>query len=249
MARPPLDPTDLDLGLSIDIDRVCGEPVLIEELLDLDDQEILEVGCGTAEKTRAIAEAGAGRRILALEVDEVQHALHRSLDDLPNVRFEPGAAEQIPAADRRFDVVFLFKSLHHVPVESMDRALADIARVLRPGGLAYISEPLFRDEFNAILQIFNNESRVRREAFDAIGRAVRSGILERVSQSFFRDPLHFRDFAEFEKSVIGVTHASYVLTDDERERVRSKFAEIETEEGALFEQPIRVDLLRRPLRS
>ena len=245
MKKQPLPKAGLEFGLSIDIERGCAERVLIDELLDLDGKEILELGCGTAEKTRALAEGGTGRRILALEVDETQNALNRKLGDLPNVRFDRGRAEDIPAADARFDVVFLFKSLHHVPVEAMDRALAEIARVLRPGGFAYVSEPLFRDAFNEILRIFNDESRVRREAFEAIERSVRSGILELVSQSFFRDPLPFGDFAEFESRVIGVSHSNFVLTDEVRDRVRSKFASSAIEGAALFEQPIRVDLLRK----
>ncbi|MFH0946639.1 MAG: class I SAM-dependent methyltransferase [Planctomycetota bacterium] len=245
MKRPPHN-AELELGLALDIERVCAEPVLIDELLDLDDKEILELGCGTAEKTRALATSGEGRRILALEVDEIQHALNLEIDDLPNVRFERGGAEQIPAADRSFDIVFLFKSLHHVPVGSMDRALAEITRVLRPGGLAYISEPLFRGEFNEIMRIFHDESRVRREAFLAISRAVRAGRVELVSQSFIRAPLRFSNFAEFEKLVIRVTHSSHVLTEEVEARVRSKFASFENKDGVLFEQPIRVDLLRRP---
>jgi 2-methylisocitrate lyase-like PEP mutase family enzyme len=66
----------------------------------------------------------------------------------------------------------MFKSLHHVPVPLMDQALAEIRRVLKPGGLAYISEPVFAGEFNEVLRLFHDESIVRREAFSAIERAV-----------------------------------------------------------------------------
>ena len=247
MTNQPRHPADLELGLSIDIARVCDEQALIDELLDLDGKEILDLGCGTAEKTRALAEAGSGRRILALEVDEIQHARNLELDDLRNVRFERGRAEQIPAADGSFDVLFLFKSLHHVPVESLDRALLEVARVLRPGGFAYISEPLFRGGFNELLRIFHDESRVRREAFLAVKRAVATGRLELVSQSFVRTPLRFDSFAEFERLVINVTHMNHAVTEEMRAQVRSKFADIENEQGGVaFEQPIRVDLLRRP---
>jgi SAM-dependent methyltransferase len=236
----------MDQGLSIAIEDTRDELNVIAELLQLDGKDILDLGCGRAEKTRAIAEAGANRRILALEVDEAQHALNQEIDDLPSVRFEIGAAEKIPAADRSFDVVFLFKSLHHVPVESMDQALAEIARVLRPGGLAYISEPIFRGPFNEILRIFHDESRVRTEAFGALERAVRSGAFELESQTFFLSPLHFAGFSAFEEHVIGATHTEFDLTDGRYERARETFASFEGEDGAHFEQPIRVDLLRRP---
>ncbi|MFT7543217.1 MAG: ubiquinone/menaquinone biosynthesis C-methylase UbiE [Gammaproteobacteria bacterium] len=236
----------LEYGLSIPIERLEAEWVILGELLDLDKRDILELGCGRAEKTRAIASSGSGRSILALEVDEEQHALNRQITDLPNVRFALGAAEAIPAEHNSFDVVLLFKSLHHVPVDSMDRALAEVVRVLRPGGLAYISEPIFRGDFNQVLRIFHDESRVRGEAFAAIKRLVVAGTVELVSQTFFRDPLTFQDCAEFERLVIGVTHTKHVLSTGKLRQVRAQFASFAGTGATHFEQPIRVDLLRLP---
>jgi len=236
----------LEFGLTIDIDRVCPEETLIEEMLDLDGKEILELGCGRAQKTRLLAEGGRGRRILALEVDEIQHALNLEIDDLPNVRFALGGAEKIPAPDHSFDLVFLFKSFHHVPVESMDRALTEIARVLREGGLAYISEPLVRGDFSELLRLFHDERRVRQEAFTAIERSLGAGTLELVSQTFFRSPLHIADYAEFERLFIHSTHTRIELTAEAEARVRSRFESLKTGDGADFEQPLRVDLLRKP---
>ena len=110
------------------------ESQVFEGLLPLDGARILELGCGTAELTRQIATTGRDRTILALEVDETQLAINESIDDLPNVRFAFGGAQDIPAANESIDVVLMFKSLHHVPAESMSQALREIRRVLKPGG-------------------------------------------------------------------------------------------------------------------
>lgn len=233
-------------GLDLDIPRVVDEATVIGELLELDGKEILELGCGRAVHTRKIAEGGYGRTVLALEVDERQHALNLEIDDLDNVTFALGGAERIPAADQSFDVVFLFKSLHHVPVESMPIAMTEIARVLRPGGLAYVSEPLFRGALNECLRLFHDESRVRAAAFDAIVSAVRSGRFESVSQTFFLAPVAFDGFAEFERLVIRATHSNHVLSDETYAQVKDRFEGFSTPEGSHFKQPIRVDLLRRP---
>ena len=129
------------------IDVVCPEPEIYNRLLTLDHKHILELGCGSAEITRNIATSGAGRKITALEVDEIAHAKNLQIADLPNVTFAIAGAQEIPLADASVDVVFMFKSLHHVPLDLMDQSLREISRVLKPGGLAYISEPVFAGGF------------------------------------------------------------------------------------------------------
>lgn len=226
---------------------VTPEPPLLERCLPLDGARILELGCGRAQLTRAIATAGRDRSILALEVDEAQHALNLGIDDLPNVRFALGGAESIPAPDASFDVVLLFKSLHHVPADSMSQALREIRRVLKPGGHAWVSEPVFAGAFNEVVRVFHDEERVRRLAFEAVRRAVEDGTLELVEQKFFAAPVEFRDYAEFERLVIGVTHTRHRLTPAQAAETRARFARHADASGAArFEQPIRVDLLRRP---
>lgn len=221
------------------------EPTLFEALMDLDHKDILELGCGAAQLTRLIAEGGADRRVIALEVDRIQHELNLAIDDLPNVRFELAGAQAIPLADASMDRVFMFKSLHHVPAAVMDDALAEIARVLRPGGLLYVSEPIYDGDFNDILKLFNDEREVRRAAFAAEQRALAQGLFELQGQHFFRAPMHFDDFADFERRVLGVTHSEFDLSDDTYRQVQARFAEYAGDGGADFAQPIRVDLMRR----
>jgi SAM-dependent methyltransferase len=224
---------------------VVPEAEIYRASLPLDDADILELGCGRAEHTRAIAERYPRARILALEVDRAQHEINVASSAPPNLRFEYGGAEAIPAANASFDVVMLFKSLHHVPGEHLDTALREVARVLRPGGLAYISEPVFAGEFNEIIRIFHDEERVRRNAFEAIRRAVACGLFELVEERFFLAPVQFRDFAEFERRQIGVTHTQHRLTPEQYARVRERFTRSAGPDGsARFEMPMRVDLLR-----
>ena len=73
-----------------------------------------------------------------------------------------------------------------------------------------------------------------------------AGYFELESQTFFLAPLFFAGFSAFEEHVIGATHTEFDLTDGRYERAQSTFARSEGEDGAHFEQPVRVDLLRRP---
>lgn len=228
------------------IERSCPELEIIDENLALDGKHILELGCGRAELTRAIASTGHGRQVLALEVDEIQHALHQQITDLDNVTFRLAGAEGIPAADDSFDAVFMFKSLHHVPLDLMAKSFDEIARVLKPGGYAYISEPVFAGDFNEILRLFHDEQRVREAAFSAVKHAVDSGQFLLADEIFFNSPMVFEDFATFEERIIGATHTDHQLSADIYDQVRARFERHMGEGGAHFQMPIRVDLLQKP---
>lgn len=223
--------------------RVCDERDIFEAVLPLQQATVLELGCGKAEKTRQIASRAAS--VLALEVDEIQHGHNLQIADLPNVRFELGGAQAIPADAAQFDLVFMFKSLHHVPLAQMDAALAEIRRVLKPGGLAYISEPVFAGDFNEILRLFHDEQAVREAAFAAVQRAVGSGQLELVEQLFFGTPSRFDSFEQFEERILKVTHTHHQLSPDLYQQVKQRFMQHMTPQGANFVMPIRVDLLRK----
>jgi ubiquinone/menaquinone biosynthesis C-methylase UbiE len=178
-------------------------------------------------------------------VDEIQYAALLQTNDLPNVAFRFGGAEAIPAADAAFDMVLMFKSLHHVPMDQVDQALGEVRRVLKPGGLAYVSEPVYAGAFNEILRLFHDEQIVRAGAFAAVQRAVDSGALELVGQTFFSTPAHFDDFAQFEDQFLKVTHTHHQLSAEVYAAVRAAFMRHMTPHGATFHHPIRVDLLGR----
>jgi ubiquinone/menaquinone biosynthesis C-methylase UbiE len=222
---------------------VTNEADILDQLLQLEGATVLELGCGKAEKTRIVAQKTAS--VLALEVDEIQLARNRMVTELPNVRFEYGGAENIPAADSSFDIVLMFKSLHHVPTELMDSAFSEINRVLKPGGVVYISEPIYAGDFNDILRLFHDERAVREAAFAAEERAVSSSQLSLVTQHFFQQAMHFENFGQYEDQVLKVTHTDHTLSPDIYEEVRMKFDQHMTDNGVDFHMPIRVDLLRK----
>ena len=224
--------------------RVENEADILDRLLHLQSATVLELGCGKAEKTRIVAQQAAS--VLALEGDEIQLAKNLAITDLPNVRFARGGAENIPATDAGFDIVLMFKSLHHVPAELMDSVFAEIRRVLKPGGVAYISEPVYAGDFNEILKLFHDERAVREAAFAAEQRAVASGRLALVTQRFFLQPMHFAYFAQFDEQVLKVTHTEHRLSAATLEQVRSRFNGHMTREGATFYTPLRADLLSKP---
>ncbi len=228
------------------IELNCPEPEIYNRLLSLDNKHILELGCGAAIKTQNIATSGANRKLTALEVDEIAHQKNLQITDLPNVTFVLAGAQDIPLDDDSVNVVFMFKSLHHVPPELMEPSMREIRRVLKPGGLAYISEPVFAGEFNEILRLFHNEKIVRETAFKVVKNAVDEGLFTLVEQTFFNSPTRFESFAEFENRIINATHSDHALDEKLYHRVKQRFEAHLGDDGAHFWSPVRVDLLQKP---
>lgn len=225
--------------------RHSTELEIMRHYLPLSGAKVLELGCGSAWMTRLLAtEVGAGE-IIATEVDQIQHRKNLLITDLQNVTFVLGGAEAIDLPRQSVDLVIMLKSLHHVPTELMDQALSEINRVLKPGGLAYISEPVYRGEFNEIMRLFHDEQVVRKAAFDAVTRAVAMGGFELVEQIFFDAPGHFEDFTEFDNRMLKVTHTQHQIDADLYRRIRQAFERHMTPQGATFSKPTRVDLLKK----
>ncbi len=227
------------------IERVCQEDEIYENELCLDGKYILELGCGKAYISRKIATTGKNRHLVATEVDKIQHSKNLAITDLPNVRFILAGAESIPEKDESFDIVLMFKSLHHVPMQLMDKTLNEIHRVLKPNGLAYISEPIFAGDFNEVLCLFHNEEQVRKAAFKAVKNAVNSNLFQLKKQIFFTTPRHYTNFEDYENRIIKVTHTEHNLSVDHLEIIKQKFSQYLTANGADFQIPIRVDLLQK----
>lgn len=227
------------------IDINCLETEIYERLLSLDNKHILDLGCGSSVKTRDIATSGFDRKITALEVDEIAHEKNLRIRDLPNVTFGLSGAQQITLEDESVDVVFMFKSLHHVPADLMETSMHEIRRVLKPGGFAYISEPVFAGDFNEILRLFNDEQKVREAAFNTVKKAVDDGLFDLVEEVFFNSPKRVENFAEFENHTIKASHSCYQLDEKLYMLIKQRFERHLGEDGAYFSVPIRVDLLRR----
>jgi ubiquinone/menaquinone biosynthesis C-methylase UbiE len=220
---------------------------LISQHLPTDDATLLELGCGAALTTRRLAESLPIRRIVAMEVDRVQHEKNLLITDLDNVEFSLGGAEATGLPDASVDAVIMLKSLHHVPVHLMDQALSEIARVLKAGGIAYISEPVYAGEFNEILKLFNDEQRVREAAFAAIERATQQGPLSLLEEVHFLSESRFDSFKEFEQRILGATHSEFDVSPDLHAEVKRRFLQHTDADGAaVFSNPMRADLLLKP---
>lgn len=226
---------------------IMSDLQLIAERLPVAGGRLLELGCGRALTTRRIAEELPVSEVIATEVDQVQHERNLRISDLPKVRFRLGGVEAIDEADGSIDAVIMLKSLHHVPRHLLRQGLMEIHRVLRPGGIAYFSEPLYAGTFNEIMRLFHDEQAAREAAFEALSTAVEDGLFRLEDEIFFDSISRFQGFEEFEDRILGATHTEFAIDASLYNRIRDRFMEHMGPEGvAEFRNPNRADLLRKP---
>jgi len=96
-------------------------------LVGPDPRRVLDLGAGTGKLTRALV--AAGHDVVA--VDPSAPMLDMLRRNLPAVDARKGSAEALPVADADVEVVVVAQAFHWF---DQDRALTEIARVLRPGG-------------------------------------------------------------------------------------------------------------------
>ncbi len=125
-----------DFATTYEVGRDRGYHALIDELEastvipHLAGKRLLEVGCGTGLVLAKLAPHAAEAVGVDLSPAMLEHARARGLT------VHEGSATALPFGDGSFDVVCSFKVLAHVP--QIEVALSEVARVLRPGGIAVL---------------------------------------------------------------------------------------------------------------
>jgi SAM-dependent methyltransferase len=134
---PPLDPAD-------EPNRACIQLYHhVASLGDLRDKDVLEVSSGHGGGASYVTRTFRPRSYTGLDLNPAAIAFCRNRHRGPTLQFIEGDAEHLPFGDGTYDVVINVEASHCYP--SLPRFLAEVARVLRPGG-----ELLYADfRFNA----------------------------------------------------------------------------------------------------
>jgi ArsR family transcriptional regulator len=109
------------------------------------DWTVGDLGCGTGQVSAAIAPFV--RKVIAVDGSAAMlQAARKRLHRLENVELRRGELEALPIDDGQLDAATLMLVLHHVP--EPPRALAEVARALKPGGRLIVTDMLPHDRDN-----------------------------------------------------------------------------------------------------
>jgi 2-polyprenyl-6-hydroxyphenyl methylase/3-demethylubiquinone-9 3-methyltransferase len=94
---------------------------------------VLDLGCAGGFMAEAIAAKGAQVTGIDPAQDSIEAARQHAAESGLDISYDVGVGEQMAYADAAFDIVVCVDVLEHVT--DLDQVLAEVARVLKPGGL------------------------------------------------------------------------------------------------------------------
>lgn len=229
----PLDPGEGDLRLD-DADEQDRYFIQlyhhVVSAVDLRGLDVLEVGSGRGGGANYIMRYLKPRSVVGVDFSEKAVAFCNSNYAVQGLSFLQGDAESLPFDDNSFDAVVNVESSHCY--SSMDAFLAQVRRVLRPGGYLLFADLRDRDRVEMLHEELNRSGMrlIRRsdiahhviEAMNQDSERKMELIRESVSKLFFNS---FKEFAGIRGSAIydglsagEVVYQSFILKKSEDER-------------------------------
>lgn len=207
-------------------------------------REVVDIGCGPGGLVRALVAMGS--RVIGVEISEQQLASARAQDGVGGAEYRVGTAQALPLADASVDVAVFMRTLHHVPVDQLATALREARRVLRPGGMVYVAEPLAEGDYFTLTSLVEDERAVRRAAQAALADAPQHG-LKRSETHEYDVRVRITGVDGYRDRMVSVDPSRAAVFDRRRREIAARFAQLGEVAGSgderQFVQPMRADVL------
>jgi hypothetical protein len=224
---------------------VMSDLDVLERLVGPSGKDVVDIGCGGGALVRALTARGA--RVTGVEISEEQLAPALADDGASGARYLIGRGQELPLEDGSVDVAVFMRTLHHVPPGELLDALREAGRVLRPGGVVFVAEPLAEGEFFELTALVEDERAVRAAAQEALAGASEAGLQPETTLEY---DVRFclADLGALRDRVVSVDPARAEVFDARRAELAERFERLgeagERPGERCFRQPMRADLLR-----
>ena len=225
------EPLIRDLGAKSHLDALLATVGTVEGL------GVIDIGCGEGQMARALAKLGADVSGYDPFIEGTEPAVHGA----GRFRLVRASADAIPEPDQSADLVLFIFSLHHVPGTKLQGALAEARRILRPSGRLYVAEPLAQGPHQYIMELFHDETAVRKAAAEALAHFARPRFaIDDIST--YADTRRYATFDAFaERMIANMRFNGYSKEAVLAPAVRRRFDETFAASGDKFDQPVRID--------
>jgi SAM-dependent methyltransferase len=221
-------------------------------------QRILELGCGNGGIWKLCPESvSAGLSLVLSDLSEgMLNDTKENLKDLDFVEYKVIDAQDIPYAAGSLDIVIANHMLYHVP--DMDKALGEIARVLKPDGVLYATTIGFGNmaELTALLHAFDPridfalQSAAEKFGLET-GEAILNNFFRKVETLRYVDSLHITEaepLAEYVLSSQGIGNVNEIIAGNRVREFGDYLAGIIGEKGCIdIRKDAGIFIAREPL--
>jgi ubiquinone/menaquinone biosynthesis C-methylase UbiE len=210
---------------------------LLATVGSVDGLRVFDIGCGEGHLTRALAKRSA--RVTGF--DPFMAPVSLTMEGAGSYELVRASADMLPMADGEADLALFVFSLHHVPAAKLEGALLEARRVLKPSGRLYVAEPIPEGAHQRAMELFHDETAVRRNAADALARyAYPKFAVDKVAT--YVDSRAYPDFDTFaERMIANMRFNGYTKEAVLAPAVRQRFDETYAAHGGQFDQPVRID--------
>lgn len=182
---PLYDPITRLFGLIAALDQLIARAELRAS------HQILDVGCGTGTLAVRVAVRYPGVRVTAVDPDPkaLARATKKAARAGASVQFERGFADALRYNDGSFDRVFSSMMLHHVHGKEKPKALAEMRRVLKPGGRLELMDIIMHGRRGLLARRLHGGNQLSANVDDRIMTALRDAGFGEVTKTGERQTL------------------------------------------------------------
>ena len=214
---------------------------LILNKISFTNKKVLDVGCGDGWFSLWCVDYGCIAD--AIDPSDEQIKIAKSKNE-KRVKFIVSGGENITSLNKKYNYIFFFNSLHHIPEDLMEQTLLECKKSLCEDGLIFIIEPIAKGTFHDFVKNIDDETNVRNRAYNVIKNCKKLKLHEN-KETLYEEVKSFTDKDECINFLMGVDkkRSNYINSNknflyEEFDRL-SKFNEDRYE----FIQPMRLNIL------
>lgn len=220
-------------------ENISNVEAICREIGDASGKTILDIGCGTGELCRALADLGAN----VIGIDPGENAIKQAKELGGEANYQVAMLDELDTSPSSLDVVIFCTSLHHIP--NMADALQGAIKLVKNTGKIIVVEPQPDDPLYPVYRWLDDEKDVQIQAQNAIDGIIESQQVSRTKTLFLNKKYRCASLDALIDDMMEVD-ASRSLSDEARKSMATAYEATmqQDSDGDYIDHWYRLDVLK-----